>query len=88
MTNLKVSKFADKYNLVDAYGERITPHGLRHNLATIGIDSGMDIASLSLIMGHASRAMTLDIYGDANQDALKTAVDKLALSFSDDNNKD
>lgn len=82
------SKFADKYNLVDAYGERITPHGLRHNLATIGIDSGMDIASLSLIMGHASRAMTLDIYGDANQDALKTAVDKLALSFSDDNNKD
>lgn len=38
----------------------------------------MDIASLSLMMGHASRAMTLDIYGDANPDALKTATDKLA----------
>ncbi len=77
-------KLADAYNLKDCYGKRITPHGLRHNLATVGIRSGMDIASLSLMMGHASRAMTLDTYGDANPDALKTAADKLALRFSDD----
>ena len=78
------SKFADDHNLKDFYGKKITPHGLRHNVATVGINSGMDIASLSLMMGHASRAMTLDIYGDANPDALKTATDKLALRFNDD----
>ena len=72
----------------DYYGKRITPHGLRHNVATVGINSGMDIASLSLMMGHASRAMTLDIYGDANPDAMKTATDKLALKFSDDSGLD
>ena len=78
--------FADRHDLKDIYGKRITPHGLRHNLATVGINSGMDIASLSLMMGHSSRAMTLDIYGDANPDALRTATDKLAVRFN--NNSD
>lgn len=77
-------KLADKYGLKDAYGKRITPHGLRHNLATMGINSGMDIASLTLMMGHASRAMTLDTYGDANQDALKVATVKLGDKFTED----
>ncbi|MBR0390808.1 MAG: site-specific integrase [Oscillospiraceae bacterium] len=81
-------KLAEAYELKDYYGKRITPHGLRHNVATVGINSGMDIASLSLMMGHASRAMTLDIYGDANPDAMKTATDKLALKFSDDSGLD
>lgn len=73
--------FVDKYNLKDAYGKPITPHGLRHNYATVGIRSKMDIASLSLMMGHASRAMTLDTYGDANSDALLLASDKLSQQF-------
>ena len=67
-----------KNNLVDAYGKKIVPHGLRHNFATMGIRAGMDIASLALMMGHASRAMTLDTYGDANADALSLASVKLA----------
>ena len=74
-------KLADKYDLKDYYGKRLTPHGLRHNMATVGINSGMDIASLSLMMGHASRAMTLDIYGDASADALRIASEKMALEF-------
>ena len=41
----------------------------------------MDIASLSLMMGHASRAMTLDTYGDANADALTLAATKLSDTF-------
>ena len=73
--------FIDKYGIVDAYGKPITPHGLRHNYATVGIRSKMDIASLSLMMGHASRAMTLDTYGDANADALLVASDKLSNQF-------
>lgn len=79
----KFEKLAKDYELKDYYGEKIKPHGLRHNFATVGINSGMDIASLSLMMGHASRAMTLDIYGDATPDALKTAREKLATKFAD-----
>lgn len=71
----------DRNNLVDAYGKSLTPHMLRHNLGYIGIRSGMDIASLSRMFGHASRAMTLDTYGDASKDAMILAADKLGKKF-------
>ena len=73
--------FVIAYNLTDAYGNRITPHALRHNMASVGVRSSMDIASLSKMMGHASRAMTLDTYADANKDALIVAADKLSNTF-------
>ena len=75
--------FVDAHGVVDAYGKRVVPHGLRHNFATVGIQAGMDIASLSLMMGHASRAMTLDTYGDANADALNVASVKLGETFNE-----
>lgn len=82
--NKAFNELAVNYDLKDYYEKRLTPHGLRHNLASVGIRSGMDIASLSKIMGHASRAMTLDTYGDTDPDAIKTATEKLALQFDDD----
>ncbi|NMP37467.1 MAG: site-specific integrase [Clostridiales bacterium] len=81
--NRLFAEFVERHNLVDAYGKKIAPHGLRHNFATVGIRAGMDIASLSLMMGHASRAMTLDTYGDANADALNLASTKLSETFND-----
>ena len=80
--NRLFSEFITKHNLVDAYGNKIVPHSLRHNVATVGIRAGMDIASLALMMGHASRAMTLDTYGDANADAISLASDKLKEQFN------
>lgn len=80
--NRLFSEFVKRNNLVDAYGKKIVPHGLRHNFATVGIRAGMDIASLALMMGHASRAMTLDTYGDANADALTLAGEKLKEKFN------
>ena len=43
----------------------------------------MDIASLALMMRHASRAMTLDTCGDANADALTLASVKLKDTFNE-----
>lgn len=81
--NRLFSEFVERHSLVDAYGKKIVPHGLRHNFATVGIRTGMDIASLALMMGHASRAMTLDTYGDANADALNLASVKLKDTFNE-----
>lgn len=81
--NRKFNEFVERHQLVDAYGKKIVPHGLRHNFATVGIRAGMDIASLALMMGHASRAMTLDTYGDANADALSIASVKLKETFNE-----
>ena len=74
-------RFVKRHDLEDAYGKHVIPHGLRHNLGAVGIRSEMDIASLSLMMGHASRSMTLDIYGDANEDAKLVGAQKLSATF-------
>lgn len=74
-------EFAITNNLQDAYGKVLTPHMLRHNLGYVGIRSGMDIASLSRMFGHASRAMTLDTYGDASKEALIIAANRLGDTF-------
>ena len=76
--------FAESHNMLDAYGRPLTPHMLRHNLGYVGIRSGMDIASLSRMFGHSSRATTLDTYGDASKDAMVLAAGKLADTFDND----
>lgn len=73
--------FVKRNDLRDAYDNLISPHMLRHNLGAVGINSNMDIASLSKMMGHASRAMTLDTYGDATKDAMILATGKLGENF-------
>lgn len=75
------TNFTRRNNLIDAKGKRIVPHALRHNFATVGINANMDIASLSLMMGHSSRAMTLDTYGASSPDALAKASVKLGEQF-------
>lgn len=82
--NNRFTSFVKRYGLVDAYGKHITLHALRHNFATVGIKANVDIASLALMMGHASRAMTLDIYGDANKDAMIVGAEKLAQRFTEE----
>ena len=77
----KFSRFVKRHDLHDAYGKHVISHGLRHNLGATGIRSGMDIASLSLMFGHSSRSMTLDTYGDANEDAKLVAAEKLSATF-------
>ena len=75
------AEFRDRNNLKDAYGKKVIPHGIRHNLGAVGIAANMDIASLSVMMGHSKFSTTLDIYGDATADAKVIASKKLAEQF-------
>lgn len=76
--------FIKEHELKDAYDNYLSPHMLRHNLGYLGINSKMDIASLSKMMGHASRAMTLDTYGDSSPEAMKIASNALGSKFDSD----
>lgn len=80
--------FVNKYELKDAYDNKLTLHGLRHNIGYLGIKSGMDIASLSRMMGHSKRSLTLDIYGDSSKSAMEVANEKLAEQFRKERNED
>lgn len=49
---------------------RITLHGLRHTHASLLIEAGIDVATVSARLGHSKKSVTLDIYTHAgiNQD--------------------
>jgi integrase len=53
-------------------------HGLRHCYASLMLASGADIAVLSKLMGHASIAVTSDVYGHMIGTIAQEAVDRVA----------
>ncbi|WP_256926310.1 tyrosine-type recombinase/integrase [Enterococcus crotali] len=58
-------------------------HSLRHTFATRCIEQGVDIASLSQILGHHSTKLTLDTYADSlleNRQAAIATIDNLFLN--------
>lgn len=43
---------------------QITPHDLRHTAASLPMSAGANVKILQRMLGHASAAMTLDVYAD------------------------
>lgn len=56
---------------------RINYHALRHTFATRCIESGMDIKSLSEILGHASVNITLNTYVHSSIDHKRNQMEKM-----------
>ena len=52
-------------------------HDLRHTFATASLEHGMDIKTLSTIIGHVSSSTTLNIYAHVTDKMQKTAAAKI-----------
>ncbi|MDR1068917.1 MAG: site-specific integrase [Clostridiales Family XIII bacterium] len=52
-------------------------HDLRHTFATRCIETGIDITTLSRLLGHSSVKMTLDVYTDATPERKAAAMRRL-----------
>lgn len=59
-----------------------TFHDLRHTFATLMVSSGVDIRTVSSYLGHASPAMTLDVYASVDPDAKRAAVGRIQSIYS------
>ena len=60
----------------------VTFHGLRHSAASIMINAGMDIATVSKTLGHSNTSTTLNIYTHLIEDTKKQAVLTVAEKFA------
>ena len=73
---------AVSWDLRGSRGRVCTFHDLRHTWATVAISEGVDVKSVSAILGHSSAAMTLDVYADASPDAKRRAADLVARAMA------
>lgn len=63
--------------------EVMTIHDLRHTAASLAIQSGAHVKTVQRMLGHASAAMTLDVYADlfdTDLDSVADALDAAAKS--------
>lgn len=58
--------------------DSINFHALRHTFATRCIEAGVDIKSLSEILGHANVGITLNTYVHSSMDLKRQQIEKLA----------
>lgn len=68
-----------KARAVDPTFPSPTIHDLRHTAASLAISAGANVKAVQRMLGHASAAMTLDVYADLFEedlDAVTVALDK------------
>lgn len=56
---------------------RLTPHDLRHTAASLAVSAGANVKSVQRMLGHASAAMTLDVFADLFDDDLDAVANAL-----------
>jgi integrase len=66
-------KFLEKHGL-----RRITFHQLRHTSATLLINAGENVRTVSARLGHSNTSTTMNIYAHALKSADRNAADKIA----------
>lgn len=58
-------------------------HALRHTFATRSLEEGMDIVTLSRLLGHYAPSVTLDLYGHTLDDHRQSSIQKLDEVYRD-----
>ena len=57
--------------------DRLTVHELLHTAASLAVSSGASVKAIQTMLGHASAAMTLDVYSHLFADELEDVADKM-----------
>lgn len=77
---LRLQNFRRRYfdRAATAVGlDGLTPHELRHTAASLAVRSGANVKAVQRLLGHASAAMTLDVYAGLFEDDLDAVASRL-----------
>ena len=58
---------------------KVSIHALRHTFGSLLYDQGVDLKTISLLLGHSSIKTTESIYVDVTKQKLQNAVDVLNI---------
>jgi integrase len=61
----------------------VSPHDLRHTAASLAVASGAHVKAVQKMLGHASAAMTLDVYSGLFEDDLERLADHMDRAHED-----
>lgn len=75
ITTRSVDRKFDKYLTASGLAANITPHTIRHTIATHWLENGMDLKTIQLLLGHTSLATTT-IYTHVSPKLKKEVYDK------------
>ncbi len=80
ITRVQVFRIVKKYARKAGIKKSVTPHVLRHTLATTLLRRGVDIRYIQQFLGHSSVATT-QIYTHVNDEMLKSVYDKVLQEY-------
>lgn len=82
IVNKWLTEFCKKNGL-----RHINPHLFRHTAATILLTNGVDVLTVSKMLGHANTSTTLDVYAHEIEAARKKTADCISEIFLEENVK-
>ncbi len=80
ITRVQVFRIVRKYARLAGIRKNVTPHVLRHTLATTMLRRGVDIRYIQQFLGHSSVATT-QIYTHVDDEMLKSVYDKVLQEY-------
>ncbi len=75
ITTRSVDRKFVKYLLMSGLPNQVTPHTIRHTIATHWLENGMDLKTIQLLLGHSSLSTT-SIYTQVSTKLKKSVYDK------------
>jgi integrase len=81
MSNGNFRRYVFDHAAADAGLAGITPHVLRHTAASLAVSAGANVKAVQRMLGHASAAMTLDVYAGLFDSDLEGLAERLDAAY-------
>lgn len=83
MSNRNFRRYTFNPAAEDAGLSGLSPYELRHTAASLAVAAGAKVKAIQAMLGHASAAMTLDVYAELFDDELDGVAERLDAAHRD-----